>query len=132
MVGLGAATFTMLTLEGLCDRSPSRDTESPGSAQRHSRSIRRHRLPWRRTIIQSRGSVKGVTTAATIWVVGAYGVACGLGDYFLATSSALLALLTLSVMGMLERRLMSGSAELSGEADDLPANSPGPKGDDTD
>lgn len=36
------------------------------------------------SIIQSRGSVKGVTTAATIWVVGAIGVACGVGQYSVA------------------------------------------------
>lgn len=57
-------------------------------------------------IIQARGSVKGMTTAATIWVVGALGVACGLGFYVLAVVTVLFALLILSALGYLEHRVL--------------------------
>ena len=36
------------------------------------------------SIMQSRGEVQGMTTAAGIWVVGAIGAACGTGDYIMA------------------------------------------------
>lgn len=36
------------------------------------------------SIIQSRGSVRGLTTAATIWAAACIGIACGLGIYRLA------------------------------------------------
>lgn len=53
-------------------------------------------------IIQSRGHVKGVTTAAALWVSGALGAACGTGAYLLAVITAALALIILSVIGRLE------------------------------
>jgi putative Mg2+ transporter-C (MgtC) family protein len=47
-------------------------------------------------ILHSHGSVEGLTTAAGVWVMGAVGVACGLGYYDLATS-----VLTLFATGLL-------------------------------
>lgn len=55
------------------------------------------------TIIQSRGSVRGITTAATIWVVGAIGIACGARQYDFAIITTLVAVLVLAVLGRLER-----------------------------
>ena len=40
------------------------------------------------TIIRSRGAVEGITTAASIWVAGAIGVACGAGYYQIAVITA--------------------------------------------
>ncbi len=56
------------------------------------------------SIIQSRGAVEGVTTAAGLWVVGAIGIACGGGHYVLATTTAVLAFLILAALGLLERK----------------------------
>jgi putative Mg2+ transporter-C (MgtC) family protein len=56
-------------------------------------------------IIQSRRSVEGVTTAATIWAVGAVGVACGAGYYRVATVVVGYALIVLVVVGWIEHRL---------------------------
>jgi len=53
-------------------------------------------------IIQSRGSVHGLTTAAGIWVVAAIGMTVGLGYYFAAIAATLAALLVLIVMGRVE------------------------------
>ena len=58
------------------------------------------------TIIQARGSVQGITTAATIWVVGAIGIACGAAQYDFATITALAAFLILTVLGRIERYLV--------------------------
>ena len=47
------------------------------------------------TIIQSRGHVTGLTTAATLWVVAAIGMAVGFGAWVEAVGTTLLVLLTL-------------------------------------
>jgi putative Mg2+ transporter-C (MgtC) family protein len=56
------------------------------------------------SIWRSGGSVKGMTTAAGIWVVGAIGVACGAGLYVIAAIASLLTLAILSALVRLERR----------------------------
>jgi putative Mg2+ transporter-C (MgtC) family protein len=57
------------------------------------------------TIIQSRGSVIGLTTAATLWVVAAIGIAVGAGAYIEAVGTTLLVVLALKVLGSVERRI---------------------------
>ena len=53
-------------------------------------------------IIQGRGSVHGLTTAAGIWVVAAIGMAVGLGYFFAAIIATIGTLLVLVVMGRIE------------------------------
>jgi putative Mg2+ transporter-C (MgtC) family protein len=63
-------------------------------------------------IIQSRGTVKGITTGASMWVAGAIGVASGLGQYALAAMTTALALVVLYALRKLEVRLKKrGDAE---------------------
>ncbi len=47
------------------------------------------------TIVKSKDFVRGLTTAASIWVVSALGVTVGLGEYVIAIALTLLILLTL-------------------------------------
>ena len=53
-------------------------------------------------IIQTRGSVHGLTTAATIWVMAALGLAVGLGSFLLAFGGAILSLVILNPMQSIE------------------------------
>ncbi len=55
-------------------------------------------------ILHSRGSVTGITTAATVFVVASIGMACGGGLYLLAIFSTMLIFLSLHVLGWVERR----------------------------
>ena len=55
-------------------------------------------------IIQDRGRITGLTTAATIWVVAAIGIVSGAGFPILAFISTVLVLLTLVVLGEVEKR----------------------------
>ena len=57
------------------------------------------------TIIQSRGSVKGLTTGAGMWLAGAVGLASGAGFYVVAASGTLLALLILLPFKFMEDKL---------------------------
>lgn len=59
------------------------------------------------TILQARGSVVGLTTAATIWAVAAIGLAVGAGRKTEATAAALLVTLVLTALGWLERWILS-------------------------
>lgn len=57
------------------------------------------------TILQSRGSVTGLTTAATLWVVAGIGMAVGSGHEVAAVGTAVLVLLVLLPLGRLERHV---------------------------
>jgi putative Mg2+ transporter-C (MgtC) family protein len=58
------------------------------------------------TIIQARGSVMGLTTAATLWVVAALGMAVGAGAYLLALFGTGVVLLALMILGRFEDHLL--------------------------
>ena len=63
------------------------------------------------SIIQARGRVQGITTAAGVWMAGALGAACGVGAYKLAALSAVLAFLVLTVLAKVERHLPRSEPE---------------------
>ena len=54
------------------------------------------------TILHARGSVTGLTSAATIWVVAAIGMAVGAGAYVEAVGTALLVMIVLAGLGFVE------------------------------
>ena len=56
-------------------------------------------------IIQDRGGVHGLTTAATIWFMACLGMACGAGLYELAVISTLLAIFILIGLRLIHRSL---------------------------
>jgi putative Mg2+ transporter-C (MgtC) family protein len=58
------------------------------------------------TILHARGSVTGLTTAATLWVVAALGIAVGAGSYVLAIVGTTLVLLALMILGRFEDHLI--------------------------
>jgi putative Mg2+ transporter-C (MgtC) family protein len=61
-------------------------------------------------IIQGRFEVVGATTGASIWVVGAIGMACGFGFYALAATMSVIGLLVLTVLGFITGSLGQGKA----------------------
>jgi putative Mg2+ transporter-C (MgtC) family protein len=66
-----------------------------------------------------RRSVRGLTTAATIWVTAALGLVCGLGHWMLAATGIAFALVVLLLGGPLERlvrRLMRRPAPKAEES----------------
>jgi putative Mg2+ transporter-C (MgtC) family protein len=58
------------------------------------------------TILQSRGSVSGLTTAATLWVVAAIGIAVGAEAYVQAVAATVLVILSLMILGRLDDHLL--------------------------
>lgn len=61
------------------------------------------------TIIQSRGTILGLTTAATIWVVAAIGVCVGMGHHDIAVASSLVIVAILVGTTFFEDRVLGRS-----------------------
>jgi putative Mg2+ transporter-C (MgtC) family protein len=57
------------------------------------------------SILHSRGSVQGLTSAATMFVVASIGMACGGGLYLVAAFATMLLVIALNALGMIETRL---------------------------
>jgi putative Mg2+ transporter-C (MgtC) family protein len=55
------------------------------------------------TIIQSRFSVTGLTSAATMWFIAAIGLMIGWGDFWLASAATVLIIVTLTILSDIER-----------------------------
>lgn len=56
-------------------------------------------------VLQARGRVTGLTTAASIWVVAAIGLAVGSGSYVAAVGGTAFVLVTLMFLGRIEKAL---------------------------
>lgn len=65
------------------------------------------------TIMQARGTITGLTTAATIWVVAAIGITVGAGHYLEAAGAGVLVTIVLAGLGNLEHRLRRARRVLS-------------------
>lgn len=65
------------------------------------------------TIMQAQGTITGLTSAATIWVVAAIGVTVGAGAYLEAAGAGLLVALVLAGLGNIEHRLRRARRILS-------------------
>ena len=64
------------------------------------------------TIMKEGVSVKGLTTAASVWAVACLGIACGYGYYALALAGMVFTLITLTIFESLQRKLINNhSAE---------------------
>jgi putative Mg2+ transporter-C (MgtC) family protein len=59
------------------------------------------------TIIVQRGSVRGLTTAASIWVAAGIGLVVGIDMYFVAILTTLIVLVTLHLLEKLERKYLA-------------------------
>ena len=57
-------------------------------------------------ILRDRGGIRGLTTAATIWVVAAIGMAAGFGQYLIAVGSTVLVVGALVAMRLVREPLM--------------------------
>lgn len=73
-------------------------------------------------IMQDKGKVRGLTTAASLWVVAAIGLAIGAGMYLTAVSTTFFLFLILSVFAKFEEKTMrktKAKAEKHRERDEM-------------
>jgi putative Mg2+ transporter-C (MgtC) family protein len=94
LIALGAALFTMVSITIV---------ENGSSADRIAAQIVTGiGFLGGGAILRGRGSVHGMTTAATIWVNAAIGMAAGSGQRALAAATAAMTLIVLCVLGPIE------------------------------
>jgi len=104
MVALGAAVFTMLS-EAVAGRAGSDPTRViSGVAQGIG-------FLGAGMIFREESKVKGLTTAATIWVMGGLGIAWGIGAYRLGTLSTIAVLVVLRTMKRIEPIIRSNGKD---------------------
>ncbi|HEY3311687.1 MAG TPA: MgtC/SapB family protein [Anaerolineales bacterium] len=90
LITVGATLFTMLSLNFQDDRVIANIVTGVGFLGAGS-------------ILFSEGRVKGLTTASSIWVSAALGMAVGLGEYWLAAISAVIVLIILWIFAQVDR-----------------------------
>ena len=111
LISLAAAIFTLITFEIFFEMAELVD-DPRGDAIRIIEAVTAGvAFLAAGTIIQSRGSVQGLTTGASMWLAGAVGLACGGGFYAIAVIGTLLALIVLVVLGKVEAWFMKPSAD---------------------
>src|ERR1700675_271802 len=94
LIAVGSAVFTLVSIQfangvGTSDRTAAQIVTGVGFLGGGA-------------ILRSRTSVHGMTTAATIWVNAAVGMAAGAGEYAMATSATVLTLVVLAVLPPVE------------------------------
>ena len=62
-------------------------------------------------IIQMKGSVRGLTTAAGMWMTASIGLAVGAGMYVVAVIASLLIILVLTLLELCEKHLFKGKEQ---------------------
>lgn len=63
------------------------------------------------TIIHSKGTIKGLTTAASLWVVGTLGLAVGMGFYVISIAGTVCIFLVLVVLKKVQRKFLTNAGE---------------------
>lgn len=104
MVSLGAAAFIMIGLDILFATSEGDPNAMIDPTRIVQGVVGGIGFLGAGSIIQSRGNIQGITTGASIWVAGAIGVACGIGNLSLAASVTVFALVITVVLGWFERK----------------------------
>jgi putative Mg2+ transporter-C (MgtC) family protein len=94
LIGIGSALFTVMSLAfahgaGTPDRVAAQIATGIGFLGAGA-------------ILRSEHSIHGLTTAATVWVIAAIGMAAGAGAYALATATTVVTLIVLAVLPPIE------------------------------
>lgn len=102
LICVGAALLTELSVAIALAADPATTTADP--ARIAAQIVSGIGFLGAGTILHSRGSVVGLTTAATLWVVAAVGIAVGAGAYVEAVGTTLLVVFALMLLGRVEKR----------------------------
>jgi len=97
LVALGSSLIMLLSIYGFGDLNLDRDP-----ARLAAQVITGVGFIGAGTIIQNGFDIKGLTTATTLWLAMAIGLASGAGQFLLATSGSLVGLFTLTMLRKFE------------------------------
>ena len=102
LVSLGSAIFTVLSIYGF---SATPGVAAPDPTRISAQIVTGIGFLGAGAIIKYGTNIRGLTTAASLWVVASVGLAAGVGAYFLATAGTLIALLALWPLHVLVGKL---------------------------
>ena len=111
LVALAAAIFTLITFEIFFEMSELMEEPRSDAIRIIEAVTAGVAFLAAGTIIQSGGTVQGLTTGASMWLAGAVGLACGGGFYAIAVIGTLLALIVLYLIGKLESRFIANGRD---------------------
>jgi putative Mg2+ transporter-C (MgtC) family protein len=114
LVAVGSCLFTALSIEGFPLRGAAQDT-----ARIAAQIVTGIGFLGGGALIQTRSHVRGLTTAATIWMIAAIGMAVGTGLYFLAVFSTLLTVVVLVLLLPLSNWLEARAKRREQDPDDV-------------
>lgn len=92
LVALGSALFMIISVHGFDDLPKDQMTLRMDPARIAAQVVTGIGFIGAGTIIFQKNVVKGLTTAAGLWVTAAVGMACGVGMYILAAVSTVIVL----------------------------------------
>jgi putative Mg2+ transporter-C (MgtC) family protein len=106
LIAISSCVFTILSIEGFPLRGASQDT-----ARVAAQIVTGVGFLGAGALLQAKGHVRGLTTAASIWLVAAIGMAVGTGFYSIAVFTTLLSAALLVLLAPASRRLEQQARE---------------------
>ena len=106
LIGIGSCLFTTLSIHAFPIIGASQDT-----ARVAAQIVTGVGFLGTGALFRDQNRTKGLTTAATIWVVAALGMAVGVGAYALAVFSTALVFITLRILQPISQRLSTVNGE---------------------
>ena len=104
MVCLGSCIFTILSIYGFSTAVTLYPLGDPSRVA--AQIITGIGFIGAGTVLRQGLTVTGLTTASTLWIVSAIGMACGCGQLKIAVASTILAVLVLVIIRVIERRIL--------------------------
>jgi putative Mg2+ transporter-C (MgtC) family protein len=100
LIAISSCLFTVLSVEGFPVHGAAQDT-----ARVAAQIVTGVGFLGAGVLLHARGHVHGLTTAASIWLVAAVGMAVGVGLYFAAVFTVILSTVLLVALAPISRRL---------------------------
>ena len=110
LVCLGACVFTLLSLYGFPPHANPVGGPSVGDPARiAAQIITGIGFIGGGTVLRQGVTIQGLTTAATLWICAAIGMAAGCGKFSLSISTTIFAVITLVLIRIVEKRFIHNS-----------------------
>jgi len=106
MIAISSCLFTILSIEGFPMQGSSQDT-----ARVAAQIVTGVGFLGAGALLQTKKHIRGLTTAATIWLVAAIGMAVGAGVYFIAIFTTVLSTILLALLAPVSGRLEQRAQE---------------------
>lgn len=123
LVALGSALFMIVSVHGFDDLAKDQLTLRMDPARIAAQVVTGIGFIGAGTIIFQKNTVRGLTTAAGVWVTAAIGMACGGGMFLIATVSTVMVLVGLEAFNYFLHRFDARRNLKQIEGTDTPASS---------